>query len=76
MSDSQNAPVIRDLAYYGGNANNMRYLEGLRAQQAASEKQPLTVAQDVAIAQAAIAQMKGAAAPPSPENPPAWKAKL
>ena len=75
MSDSQNAPVIRDLAYYGGNANNMRYLEGLRAQKAASEKKPLTVAQDVAVAQAALAQMNGPAIPPTPENPPVWRGK-
>ena len=78
---------IHDLDYYGGNANNQRYLESLAAAKAAPAAStiPYPVAQSQAVvsigltdAQQAIVSAAEVAAqlvPVVPANPPAWKAK-
>jgi hypothetical protein len=78
---------MRDLeTYYGGNANNQRYLEGLAAAKAAPEASapaPVTLStreQEIAAAQAALDSLTSIeqslnAVPPVPESPPVWKAK-
>lgn len=77
---------IHDLAYYGGNANNQRYLESLNAAKAAATvtavplvpSAPLTKAQEIAAAQALLDSLNAdsvAAAPVPPADAPVWKAK-
>lgn len=57
-------PYIHDLAYYGGNANNQRYLESLAAAKvtpaapAPSANQISAHAKELAAAQALVAQLQ------------------
>lgn len=71
--------VTRDLAYYGGNANNKRYLEGLVAQNAPATPAPASNLQsELAIAETLLSALKADSAaltPPAPESVPTWKAK-
>ena len=75
---------VHDLAYYGGNPNNQRYLESLAAAKAAGTQVPLaptaqlTKAQEIAAAQALLDSLNAdsvSASPVPPANAPTWKAK-
>jgi len=75
-------PVIHDLAYYGGNANNKRYHEYLAAQNApvapATADVSATIQGEIAIAETLLNALKADSAtltPPAPDNVPTWKAK-
>jgi len=75
-------PVIHDLAYYGGNANNKRYHEYLAAQDApvapATDDASATIQGEIAIAETLLSALKAdseALTPPVPANVPTWKPK-
>jgi hypothetical protein len=74
-----NMPLIRDLAYYGGNANNQRYLESLAAAKAAPAAQAqvndVPVFTDAQQALITAAELAAQMLPVAPSEPPAWKAK-
>lgn len=70
---------MKSLEYYGGNANNQRYLESIAAAKVAPAAQALVndvpALSDSQQALITAAELAAQMLPIAPTEPPAWKAK-